>query len=94
MKTLSTAIGAIVIGVCFSTMTVVQAPPAMPETSPASIVQAKSTGTNSAKKSGKKRRKQQKAKKHKRGNSNPKRSRPKDSPYSIITSQIRPSSST
>jgi hypothetical protein len=91
MKDLCTAIGAIVMGVCFSTMTVAQAPPAMPETSPASIVQAKSTGTGSAKKSGKKSGKQhkgkkQKVKKHKRGNSNRNRSRPENSSYSVITS--------
>ena len=91
MKTLSIAITAIVIGVCFSTMTVAQAPPAMPETPSASIMQAKSTGTNSAKKSGKKSGKQhkgkkQKVKKHKRGNSNRNRSRPANSTYSVITS--------
>ena len=85
MKTLSTAIGAIVMGVCFSTMTVAQAPLAMPETPPASIVQAK------AKKSGKKSMKQpkgkkQEVKKHKRGNSNHKRPRSKDASYPIITS--------
>lgn len=91
MKALSTAIGAIVMGVCFSTMTVAQAPLVMPETPPASIVQAKSTGTGSAKKSGKKSKKQhkekkQKVKKHKRGNSNPERSRPEDASNSVITS--------
>lgn len=91
MKALSTAIGAIVMGVCFSTMTVAQAPLAMPETPSASIAQAKSTGTGNAKKSGKKSGKQhkgkkQKVKKHKRGNSNRNRSRPEDSSYSIITS--------
>ena len=91
MKTLSTAIGAIVMGVCFSTMTVAQAPLAMPETPPASIVQAKSTGTGSGKKSEKKSGKQpkgkkQKVKKPKGGNSNHKRSRPKDASYPIVTS--------
>ena len=91
MKTLSIAITAIVMGVCFSTMTLAQAQLAMPETPPASIVQAKSTGTGSAKKSGKKSGKQhkgkkQKVKKHKRGNSNRNRSRPANSSYSVITS--------
>lgn len=91
MKDLCTAIAAMVMGVCFSTMTVAQAPLAMPETPPASIVQAKSTGTGSAKKSGKKSGKQhkgkkQRVKKHKRGNSNRNRSRPEDASYSIITS--------
>jgi hypothetical protein len=90
MKALSTAIAAIVMGVCFSTMTVAQAPLAMPETPPASIVQAKSTGTGSAKKSGKKsgkphKGKKQKVKKHKRGNSNPKRSRKEVGYHNIVS---------
>ena len=90
MKTLSTAIGAIVMGVCFSTMTVAQAPLAMPETPPASIVQAKSTGAHSAKKAGKKSQKQhkekkKKVKKHKRGNRNPKRTQSEDPSNSIVS---------
>lgn len=90
MKTLSTTIGAIVMGVCFSTMTVAQAPLAMPETPPASIVQAKSTGVGSVKKSGKKSQKQhkgkkQKVKKHKRGNSKSKRSRKEVGYHNIVS---------
>lgn len=85
MKTLGTAIGAVIMGVCFSTMTVAQARVAMPETSPGSIIQAESIGDGYSMKSGKKKRKKQKVKKNKRGNSKSKRPRG-DSSYKVITS--------
>jgi len=85
MKTVSAMIWAIIMGVCFSTTTIAQAPLAMPETPSGSILEAKSAGPGSSKKSSKKSRKNQKVKKNKRGNSKSKRPR-KDSTYNVITS--------
>lgn len=49
VRTLAAAIGAIVMGVCFSAMTVAQAPAEMNESQPGSLVQAKLTGGGSGK---------------------------------------------
>lgn len=64
MKTWSEAIWAIVLGVFFSTMAFAQATPATRETPMASIMQAKSTGADSAKKTKKKGEKKHKGNTH------------------------------
>lgn len=63
MKTWSEAMWAIVLGVFFSTMAFAQATPATRETPTASIMEVKSKGADSAKKSKKKGNKKQKGSK-------------------------------
>lgn len=64
MKAWSEAIWAIVLGIFFITIAFAQATPATRETPTASIMQAKSTGADSAKKTKKKGNKKHKGNKH------------------------------